>query len=68
TGTGIVAGSSLRAVLEVAGVKNILTKILGTSNQINNAYAAVEALSEMKNPKDDVKYAFAKKTKTISTK
>ena len=67
-GTGIVAGSSLRAVLEVAGVKNILTKILGTSNQINNAYAAVEALSEMKNPKDDVKYAFAKKTKTISTK
>lgn len=47
-GTGIVAGSSVRAVLEVAGVKDVLTKILGTNNQINNAYAAVEALTTMK--------------------
>lgn len=54
-GTGVVAGSSLRAVLEVAGVKNILTKIIGTNNQINNAYAAIEGLKSLKSPKDYIR-------------
>ncbi len=52
-GTGVVAGSSLRAVLEVVGVKDVLTKILGTSNQITNAYAIVEALDSLKSSRFD---------------
>lgn len=48
-GTGIVAGSSVRLVAEVAGIKDILGKILGKSNnKINNAYAAVEALKSLR--------------------
>jgi len=47
-GTGIIAGSSLRAVTELAGIKDILTKVIGTRNSINNAYAAIEALSLVK--------------------
>lgn len=49
-GTSIIAGSSVRAVLELAGVKNILTKIIGGSNQINNARATILALSQLKAP------------------
>lgn len=53
-GTGVVAGGSLRLVLEVSGVKDILTKILGTSNPIMNAYAAIEALRLLKPAKVSV--------------
>lgn len=47
-GTGIIAGGPVRKVLEVAGVKDILTKQLGTSNQVANAYATINALKSMK--------------------
>lgn len=47
-GTGIVAGSALRAVLELAGVKDVLTKVIGTNNPIINVQAAVEAMSQMR--------------------
>lgn len=47
-GTGVVAGSALRSVLEVVGVKDILTKVIGTNNPINNAYATLDALLDMK--------------------
>ncbi|MCA9381233.1 30S ribosomal protein S5 [Candidatus Dojkabacteria bacterium] len=47
-GTGIVAGSSMRAVAEVAGIKDMLGKIMGTNNQITNAYATVEALGNLR--------------------
>lgn len=50
-GTGVVAGSSLRAVLELVGVKDILTKVIGTNNAISNAYATLEALQDMKSGK-----------------
>jgi small subunit ribosomal protein S5 len=47
-GTGIVAGSSMRIIAEVAGIKDILGKILGTNNKITNAYATMEALNQLK--------------------
>lgn len=54
-GTGIIAGGSMRAVLESAGVKDILTKSLGTSNKTNVARAAVEALSRLRIPAEEVR-------------
>lgn len=53
-GTGIIAGGSMRAVLESAGVKDILTKSLGTANKTNVARATVLALSRLKNPAEEI--------------
>ena len=49
-GTGVIAGSSIRTVLELAGVKNILAKQLGSDNLLNNAHATISALTNLKNP------------------
>lgn len=53
-GTGIIAGGSMRTVLEASGVKDILTKSLGTSNKTNVARATIEALSRLRDPKETV--------------
>lgn len=50
-GTGVIAGGAVRAVVEAAGIKDILSKVLGTSNQASNVYATMEALSRLKDKK-----------------
>nr|QVY58375.1 30S ribosomal protein S5 [Kappaphycus striatus] len=47
-GSGVIAGGSVRTVLELAGVKNILAKQLRSSNTLNNARAALHALSSLR--------------------
>ena len=46
-GSGIMAGGPVRSVVELAGIKNISSKILGSSNQAANVYATLEALRQM---------------------
>ncbi len=53
-GTGIIAGGSIRAVLDAAGVQDILSKCLGTNNRINVARATMLALSKLRHPKEEV--------------
>lgn len=47
-GRGIIAGGAVRIILELAGVKNITSKILGTNNKVNNVKCAIEALGNLK--------------------
>ena len=47
-GTGIRAGGAVRAVVEVAGIKDIVSKILGTDNKASNVYATFAALKELR--------------------
>lgn len=47
-GTGVIAGGAVRTVLELAGVRNILAKQLGSGNPLNNARAAIDALDSLR--------------------
>jgi small subunit ribosomal protein S5 len=49
-GTGIIAGTSVRAVAEMAGIKNLLSKAYGSTNPINMVKATLDALSQLRTP------------------
>ncbi len=51
SGRGIIAGGSVRTVVDLAGIKDIVSKSLGTSNKLNVARATVEALKSIKKSK-----------------
>ena len=50
SGTGIIAGGAMRAVLELAGVQNVLAKCYGSTNPVNVVRATINALSAMESP------------------
>lgn len=52
-GTSIVAGGAIRTICELAGIKNIVGKILGTANKINNSKATIEALKILSKEKNE---------------
>lgn len=62
-GSGVIAGGPIRAVMELAGIKNVVSKILGSSNKINNVYALMAALGKLRTREQ----AAARRGKTIKS-
>ena len=60
-GTGVIAGGAMRAVLEVAGVHNVLAKCYGSTNPVNVVRATINGLANMRSPNDIA----AKRGKTV---
>lgn len=48
SGSGVIAGGAVRAVVEAAGIRDIVSKTLGSSNQASNVYATMEALRKLR--------------------
>jgi len=64
-GTGIISGGAVRMVLELAGVENVVSKIFGSNNKVNNIRATLLALSKLKKNKYDKKDAKAEKKEEV---
>jgi small subunit ribosomal protein S5 len=60
-GTGIIAGGAMRAILELAGVQNVLAKCIGSTNRVNIVRATLKGLMHMTSPE----YIAAKRGKTV---
>ena len=54
SGTGIIAGGPVRAVLDLAGVKDVVAKSLGSRNRVNVVYATLEALRKLRDPEVEI--------------
>jgi len=61
-GTGVIAGGAVRAVMESAGVRDILTKTLGSTNKANTVQACLRALRELRSPESEA----ARRGKTVA--
>jgi small subunit ribosomal protein S5 len=51
-GTGVIAGGAVRSVMDLAGVKNVVCKMLGSNNKVNNVKAVFEAFEKMKSKEE----------------
>ncbi len=51
-GSGVIAGGPIRSIMELAGIRNVVAKMLGSSNKVNNVYAAMEALRSLQTRED----------------
>ena len=60
-GTGVIAGGSVRTVLELAGIKNIVAKQFGSNNILNNAKATIYALTDLNEKVELGKYQSTRK-------
>ena len=67
-GRGLIAGGPIRIVLELAGVKNIVTKMQGSKNKVNNVKAVMKALRSLKYPPVAEKKVEKKKEVTVNKK